>query len=438
MQEVNKRDSLYVQLIKLLTVSMAAAAVFCCIVRIAAEYGISRYYEESSYVERRDRQYLKTFQEYVEQEQISTTDTGKISRWVDRQKVVTLQIYQDGVLMYDSNHRDREALWEEEIQQIYYDWEWYDSIHFADGDAEIVIYGTYEYQLYTYALIGSLLLSFGLFLTLVICGIRRKMAYIRLLGEEIEILEGGNLEYPITVRGKDELAQLAWGLDSMRRSFLEQVEQEAEMVQENQRIITEMSHDLRTPLTSIMLYTELLKKAVGSREKEVRTYIEKIDQKAHRIKQLSDHLFTYSLVSGSQEVKLEEPELFEVIFYDLFSEMGSYLEQNGFQVSFQIIWMEQNIRVNTEYISRIMDNISSNIVKYADPAGPVVIGSRRGKHSAGFFIENSVGAGKLQPEHAGIGIQSVRNMVMKMGGKCNAYQEGNHFRMEIEFPCVMG
>lgn len=86
------------------------------------------------------------------------------------------------------------------------------------------------------------------------------MKYISKLSDEIAILEGGSLDYKITIKGKDELAALAEGLENMRISFCNMIEQEAEITSENNRIITEMSHDLRTPVTSMMLYTEILKK----------------------------------------------------------------------------------------------------------------------------------------------------------------------------------
>lgn len=436
MREVNRRNSLYFLLVKLLTVSMAAAVVFYALLSLVSDYAVSRYYNGSAYVDRRDSQYLESLQEYVKENQVKTTDTAKISRWVSRQKVVFIQIYRDNVLMYDSNHSDLEELWEEQVEQVYYDWESYYQVTFADGDAEVVIYGTYEYQLYNYAMICDLLLAFLLFMTLVILGIRKKMAYIRLLSQEIEILEGGNLEYPITVRGRDELAQLAWGLDCMRQSFREQVEQEARLTRENQRIITEMSHDLRTPLTSIMLYTEILKKGLWKKDPKLLEYVEKIDGKARRMKQMSDHLFEYSLVSENSGVELEEPELFEVLFYDLFSETCSYLEQYGFQVKFQVVWIARNIRVNTGYIARIMDNLTSNIVKYASDREPVVIGSLEGREMAGFFIENTVRDMEEKPESTGIGIQSIRNMMKKMGGKCGVSCTENRFRIEVEFPCA--
>ena len=69
-------------------------------------------------------------------------------------------------------------------------------------------------------LFGLSLLVFGLFLTIVMLGIRRKIRYIRSLSREIKILEGGGLEYPITVSGRDELAELAQGLDALPEEVL--------------------------------------------------------------------------------------------------------------------------------------------------------------------------------------------------------------------------
>ena len=93
------------------------------------------------------------------------------------------------------------------------------------------------------------------------------------------------------------------------------------------------------------------------------------------MKQLTDHLFEYSLLTGETKVQMEEPELYEVLFYDLFSETCSYLEQRGFQVEFHVKWLEKKIQISTEYMLRIMDNITSNVLKYADPAYPIVISS---------------------------------------------------------------
>ena len=262
------------------------------------------------------------------------------------------------------------------------------------------------------------------------------MDYILQLRDEIEILEGGSLDYPITIKGKDELTALASGLDNMRKSFAGLIEQEGKMVQENQRIITEMSHDLRTPVTSIILYTEILKKGTYKDLKQQREYIEKIDRKARRMKQLTDHLFEYSLITGEKKTVMEEPELYEVLFYDLFSETCSYLNQKGFQVRFQVEWLEAKIRISTEYLLRIMDNITSNLVKYADPAFPVVISSARERHMAGFTFENHVRFPKEEVESSGIGMQSMKNMTHAMGGRCVEEGLGDLYRLTVLFPII--
>lgn len=152
------------------------------------------------------------------------------------------------------------------------------------------------------------------------------------------------------------------------------------------------------------------------------------------MKQLTDHLFEYSLLAERTEVEMEEPELYEVLFYDLFSETCSYLEQHGFQVEFHVKWMEKKLQISTEYMLRIMDNITSNVRKYADPSHPVLISSIEEEHLAGFSFENKVLLPREDVESTGIGIQSIRNMMAKMKGKCQEEQEGDRFRLTLLFP----
>ena len=153
------------------------------------------------------------------------------------------------------------------------------------------------------------------------------------------------------------MSKLAEGIENMRKSFQRMIHKETEIVRENQKIVTEMSHDLRTPITSIMLYTEILKKGKYENEAQLLEYLKKIDQKARRMKQLSEHLFEYSLLSGEDEVKLEEPDNFETLLYDLFSETCSYLEQRGFQTIFQVRWPDKKnqIRLSGEK-RRVMES----------------------------------------------------------------------------------
>ncbi|MDY6328100.1 MAG: HAMP domain-containing sensor histidine kinase [Lachnospiraceae bacterium] len=415
----------------LLIISAVLSVILFVFLETTGTKLMDRFYD-SEYGNRKNKAYVKELQKYVKEEYLSYRDTDKISSWVKKQKIIYVQIYKDGVKVFDSVYPDQEE-WGETIDDDAYLLERFYFVEFAEGVTSVSITGVYSYQLYQYAMMVEELIAFVFFIMLVLLGIRRKMKYIRRLGDEVEILEGGSLDYEITVKGKDELARLAESVENMRKAFNRLITQETEMIHENQRIVTEMSHDLRTPVTSIMLYTEILKKGKYKDEKQLLEYIEKIDRKAHAMKQLTENLFEYSLVTGENDIELEKAEQYEVIFYDLFSETCSYLEEKGFRAEFKVEWSQNKVRISSDYIIRIMDNITSNIVKYADTSFPVCIASISDNAMDGFVIENKIKENDEKIESTGIGIQSIKNMMMKMGGKCLIEEENDIFRLILLF-----
>ena len=437
MQGVTKRNSLYFQLMILLVISGAVALAVFYGLNTVGENVVYYYYNHSNYSAKREKNYVAELQNYVSSNELKSSDTDELSQWVtEKAVIISLWLYKDNALIFDSDYPDNATYSSEPTCLDENNGSRFYTIEFADGEVEAGISGVFYYQLYNYASFGEMLLAFSIFILMVLIGIRKKMEYIRKLSKEIQILEGGNLEYKITVTGKDELAALAGGLNCMRESFRRQTIQEAEIVRENQKIVTQMSHDIRTPLTSIMLYTELLKKGTYKNEEQFREYIEQIERKARRMKQLADNLFEYSLVSSDQEIELEEAENEKMLFYDLFSETTSYLEQQGYQVDFLVNWNEARLKINTDYISRILDNVTSNIQKYAVKSCPVTIGSVKNGNMEGFYFENRTAALTDETESTGVGIQSIKNMMAKMGGRCITGMENGVFRLTLYFPCV--
>ena len=437
MQGVTKRNSLYFQLMILLVISGAVALAVFYGLNTVGENVVYYYYNHSNYSAKREKNYVAELQNYVSSNELKSSDTDELSQWVtEKAVIISLWLYKDNALIFDSDYPDNATYSSEPAYLDENNGSRFYTIEFADGEVEAGISGVFDYQLYNYASFGEMLLAFSIFILMVLIGIRKKMEYIRKLSKEIQILEGGNLEYKITVTGKDELAALAGGLNCMRESFRRQTIQEAEIVRENQKIVTQMSHDIRTPLTSIMLYTELLKKGTYKNEEQFQEYIEKIERKTRRMKQLADNLFEYSLVSSDQEIELEEAENEKMLFYDLFSETTSYLEQQGYQVDFLVNWNEVRLKINTDYISRILDNVTSNIQKYADKSCPVTIGSVKNGNMEGFYFENRTAALTDETKSTGVGIQSIKNMMAKMGGRCITGMENGVFRLTLYFPCV--
>lgn len=433
MPKVNKRESIYTQLLQLLIISALAAFLLYTILDNVGAYLVEWYMEESNYVEKRDLAYIDGLQNYIDKNNLSSEDTAELTKWVNNHNNVYLQVYKNDLQIYDSYYQDQEIA-EAQITAGYYEWETYYDLTFSDGPAECIIYGSYSIQLYNYSSIAVICISFFAFLCMVLFGIRRKMAYITKLSSEIEILEGGQLDHPITIRGKDELSALAESLECMRISFQNLVQQEEEMTRENKRIVTEMSHDIRTPVTSILLYTEILKMGKYSGEEQLQSYLDKIGQKAKRMKQLTDHLFEYSLIAKEEEVELEAPELYEVLFFDLLSETCNYLNQKGFEVDFRVEWLDYKISIYSNYIMRIMDNITSNIIKYADSQEPVRIASIDEKDHIVFVFENRIRQLTEVVESNGIGLQNIKNMMLKMRGECVVEKTEEHYRILLRFP----
>lgn len=425
----NRKVSIYAELGWLLVIAAAISALLFWGLNRAVGSWIDRFAWSESYLAAEDGKRLDRLQAYVTANSIASGDTEKLTAWVRSQAVVSVQVYRSGFLCYDSNYTRGDF----SDGGGYPFGEGLRTITFSDGAAQVSLYGYYAYQFQSWALIGELILVFLLFLGIVMAGIRRTIRYIRTLGDEVDILEGGGLEHPITVSGHDELTDLAQGLDAMRRTFLAQNEKERELAHASQRLVAEMSHDLRTPLTSIMLYTEILLSRKYRDESQLMEYVEKIDKKARRLKQLSDHLFAYALVAGEEPVKLEGPTPFQTVFYDTLSETVTYLEQQGFSVEMEFNWGEGSILFNRNYIARIFDNLASNIVKYAGRAEPVRIMSVEIPGMMGFSVRNRKAPPEDPPESSKIGLRSIQGMMEKMNGQCRVEENGTEFCLTLLF-----
>ncbi len=133
-----------------------------------------------------------------------------------------------------------------------------------------------------------------LLLLLPLLFLRKKVQDIGILKDHILQMSGGDLHQPIRPMGNDELGILARELDQMRSTLYTNIQQETESRRANQDLITAMSHDLRTPLTILHGYLDIL--ALGRNPDQQSEYIRRCLQKTEDIQQLTDRMFEYSLV----------------------------------------------------------------------------------------------------------------------------------------------
>lgn len=435
--------SLYFKLAGLLLAAVAVSGLFFVVINYAGEQMITKIFSDSSHIEKLSEAYIQDLQDYIDETKAASNDSEKLTEWVRKQKIVSIQVYKDEILTYDSNYPDA-AVEDAEAEGAYYEWEYYYTAEFADGTADVFLYGFFSYPLYSYAMTAEILLAVILLVAIVILGIRRPVKYIGRLKDECEILGNGNLDYQVTVQGRDELALLAQGLDNMRMALRESNEKEAEITAANRRMITEMSHDLRTPLTSLFIYTEILGKKAAKDPRQAMEYVRKIEKKARQIKRLSDNIFEYALITEETKAELGEPQTLRELFYDPLSEMTAYLGERGYTVELRPDTgsgsERRQIRVNEEYINRTMDNIVSNIEKYADKSMPVRIETIYTEEYGGLAFRNGISCSmedrRKTEGSTNIGLHNVEKMMKKMNGYFRVKQTENIFEITLIFPWV--
>ena len=432
---MSKRGSLTAQFVRLLL----GAGIACCILflalRTALGFGVDFYARHSDFRQRETARRIGEFQAFVQEEELSSTDVEQISAWVRQQDFTLLELYRDQVLVYSSFVPDQDDIGHEGKPTPFYDWMPRASVFFADGELQVLLYYDPVLAWVRWGTAGLIVLCVGLFLAVFLLGCRRIVRYICLLSQEVQVMENGDFSRPVTVQGSDELAALASCLDSMRVTLAQQRRQEAETSARVKDLITQMSHDLRTPLTTLLLYTEIVAGGKYHSQAQLEEYLGKIDTKARQIKQLSDNLFEYALVTRDTVVALDGPAPFSQIFEEPLAEFADQLDQRGFGCLLDLGEEDVRLQVYRPYIRRIFDNIASNIFKYADPAHPVLVSFVREGEKAGLAFANV----PLPPDTGGaestkVGLISVQTMMEKMQAESRVSQSAQRYCITLLFP----
>ena len=372
----------------------------------------------------------RSLQQYIDRNQISGSDLSALKQWERRQPVILLELYDEQGCIYSSLHDEADsALVQRTVRD---DLDHSVALQLSDTTVTAIMYSDYTYQFYVFRSGVSVLLSLGLFILLFLHSTRRMIHYICRLNREVQILEGGDLEYEVCVQGNDEITDLARSMNRMRLALRQQMETEQQLHDANRRLITQMSHDLRTPLTTVLLYLEILRSHRYETGQELEEYLTVIDTKAHHLKTLTDHLFQYAL-DGAAEGNGESVGMEQALSGPL-NRFRSELTAIGFVPVFQWGWSSAAVQINPEYLERMLENIASNLRKYAEPSTEVVVEVMEEGKYCGFSVINTCAACHEPVETYGISIQSIRTMMEQMNGVCSIEQTETSFCITLLFP----
>ncbi len=390
------------------------------------------YFFESGYLYNAEIPRINELQRQIDEEGWSLKDTDELVRWADERRISDFLIYQNEELIFDIAKESEEYIenhYSNSLMSSYL----YD-VTFPEGPVQVYLYegaGTNYYRLLMFL---SFLAGFGAYLGVFLSGLKEDVMYIQTLRNEVDTFTSGDLTHPVTISGENELTQLAAGLDQMRRSLLEKDAKEHEMRAAQKKMVLGMSHDLKTPLTGLIAYMEILKRQQesGSVSSE---YLEKAYNQILQMRNLSNRMFEYFLIDSREVLELEEPEEAESVLGDYLSEFCALLASIGFHCDTErIAWKDHvKIRVNTDYMGRIMNNLVSNLEKYADRSQPVSLLIQYESDSLCLVIRNAIQIPNPYVEGTGIGTKNVAMMMRQMGGSQEIVMTAQTFITRLYF-----
>lgn len=309
-------------------------------------------------------------------------------------------------------------------------------VEFANGTYELIYY-SYSRSRFTYPYIASsIILCVGVFLAGILTFVGRMMQRVCLMKNSIIRMGGGDLDTPVPVCGTDEIGVLSRELDTLRQALRENIRKETESRQANQDLITAMSHDLRTPLTVLNGYLEVLKLKRAEPDMEEQ-YIDRCIEKAGDIKTLTDRMFEYALVYEKEETA-DLNSLPVSLMADCLLENCDFIRIAGFNVEYTMgcgagYMNEYTIIADELMMKRIFSNLFSNILKYGDKAEIVTAYVYMEHEKIKVTLSNGIREDAKEKDSNRIGLRSVSLMMNLQGGKLSVLEDANRYTVQLVF-----
>lgn len=311
---------------------------------------------------------------------------------------------------------------------LYYDY----PIHFKNQSVYLYITSFPMIPFQIPYIILSLLVSFSFYLIILQSFIRKRIQSIQNLQEDVFTLAIGDWNHEITVSDKDEIGRLAQDLNQMRIAFLQTMDNEQQARVANKELISSLSHDLRTPLTTLKGYLEIMnlkRDNIKFRDQ----YLQKCLDKVEEITYLSNKMFEYSLVFSTEyNSDLSSIPVQKVM--DTLVDHIQYLREMDLHILYEPLQTSLSMDANFAMIQRILNNIFSNIQKYCDPWKDIVIQTTIEEDQFKMSFTNSINHHLDKVESNGIGLKSVKKMIEIHRGTFYQDETNDLFTIILTFP----
>lgn len=273
---------------------------------------------------------------------------------------------------------------------------------------------------------------------------------INKIREQIKNMYNGNKGEKLNEEAfTKDLKQVAIELNDISGGLTNAIDEAMKSERLKTELITNVSHDIKTPLTSIINYVDLMKKEEIKNEK-VKEYLEVLDNKSQRLKKLTEDLVEASKASsGNIKLTMEKLNVKELI-KQVSGEFEDRFEKRGLEIIESLPEEDIFIEADSRYMFRVMENMYVNISKYALENSRVYIDIEKKADTAKISLKNisrdqlniSVdelmqrfvrGDSSRTTEGSGLGISIAKSLTELQKGKFNIYLDGDLFKVVIEF-----
>lgn len=261
-----------------------------------------------------------------------------------------------------------------------------------------------------------------------------KITYIKYISEQIQKIEQEGMDVTVKEVGNDELTQLSRSINSMSSQLKARIEKEKESDRASRELITNVSHDLRTPLTSIIGYVDLLKNNGFKDEEKFNEYIEVVERRIGGLNVMINELFEYTkLEFNDKQLDLKNVDIIPPINHLINEYKIIYKKYN---LNLNVNSNMESCIVNIDYnkMIRVFENLLDNAKKYAKNNSTIFINIYKKGDLFCFNIDNEIEKGisidvekicerfyksdisRTCPESSGLGLAIVKRIIELHGG----------------------
>lgn len=415
---------------------LAAVLVFLTVNQIAV-WSIDHWYMTEDARARRNDAVAEQLRAELRRETINGADSARLEQWAAEDDTVTAVVFLPGT-PYEVSWWGSQVLDDQPDLAWSLEKEGYDfyQIDFADGTYTVALSENSELRMYDLGTYFSIIVSVAVLVVILLINFRWLTNRISTLSREVNEVSGGKMNHEIVPRYRDEISSLARDVENMRVAIIQRGLAEQSALQANHDLITALSHDIRNPLTALIGYLELLDMDREALPEADRDYVRASLEKSYRIRDLTTEMFRYFLVFGntSQSVDLEEYDA-EIFLWQLLGECAEDLISKGYSIKTEALDVSCTLRTDVSLIKRVVDNLVSNITKYADPEEDVVISAEPQEGFVCVRFSNVVAALRSDAvESNRIGLRTCEEIMRLLEGSFSSRTEDGRFFAEFCIP----